>query len=122
VRLATADKLGKEHGLAAQVSARRVLIALCLGCACLSASAQTRKPVIDPDTREGLLIQQIQQERDPAQKLRYMEQFALNYPKHESICWIYDQLIPAYVAVKEWDQTIRIADKMLGVVNLFVYG
>ncbi len=70
--------------------------------------AQHGKPVFDPETKEGLLIQHIQQERDGAEKLRYMEQFAVQFPTHPAIAWVYDQLQPAYLAVKEYEQAMRI--------------
>ncbi|HUA85622.1 MAG TPA: hypothetical protein VMB85_17295 [Bryobacteraceae bacterium] len=76
-------------------------------------SGQRAKPVYDPETRDGLLIQHIEQETDPAQKLGYMEQFASAYPKHPAIAWVYDQLQPAYFDAKSWDQVMRIGELRL---------
>src|SRR5271168_4593312 len=73
-----------------------------------SAAAQRAKPVIDPDTLDGLLIQHIEQETEPAEKLRYLEQFASQYPSHQAIAWVYDQLQPEYFRLKEYDQAARI--------------
>ncbi len=75
--------------------------------------AQRRKPVYDPETKEGLLIQHIQQEPDPAEKLHYMEQFIVQYPANPSIGWVYDQILPAYVKEQAWDQAMRIGDKRI---------
>lgn len=72
------------------------------------AQGQRAKPAFDPESKEGLLIEHILQERDPAEKLRYMEQFAAQYPSHNAIAWVYDQLQPAYFEVKEYDQAMRI--------------
>ncbi len=53
--------------------------------------AQRPKPVYDPETKEGLLIQHIQQETDPSEKLHFMEQFAIQYPTNPMLAWVYDQ-------------------------------
>lgn len=73
-----------------------------------SVTGQRPKPAYDPETKDGLLIQHIQQETDAAQKLRYMEDFAAEYPKHEAIAWVYDQLQPAYFKGKSWDGVMRV--------------
>jgi tetratricopeptide (TPR) repeat protein len=74
-------------------------------------TAQRSKPVYDPETKEGLLIQHIQQETDPAEKLKYMEQFVSQYPTHQSISWVYDQLQPAYMKDKSWDEAMRVGER-----------
>jgi tetratricopeptide (TPR) repeat protein len=73
--------------------------------------AQRPKPVYDPETREGLLIQHIQQETDPSEKLHYMEQFVVQYQASASIAWVYDHLQPAYMKEKAWDEAMRIGEK-----------
>lgn len=73
--------------------------------------AQRPKPVYDPETKEGLLIEHIQQEPDPSEKLHYMEQFALQYPTNPCVAWVYDQLQPAYLKDKAWDEAMRIGEK-----------
>lgn len=79
------------------------------------AAAQRAKPVIDPETKDGLLIEHILQERDPAEKLHYLEQFAAQYPSHNAIAWVYDQLQPAYFEVKEYDGAMRIGALRLAI-------
>ena len=79
------------------------------------AAAQRAKPVIDPETKDGLLIEHILQERDPAEKLHYMEQFAAQYPSHNAVAWVYDQLQPAYFEVKEYDGAMRIGALRLAI-------
>lgn len=78
-------------------------------------SAQRPKPSLDPETKEGLLIQHIQQETDAAERLRFMEQFAAQYPTHAAAPWVFDQLQPIYLAQKEWDQTIHIGTLRLAI-------
>jgi len=89
-----------------------------LGCLLLAAAlvqAQRARPAYDPETKDGLLIQHIQQEKDATEKLHYMEQFAAQYPSHPAIAWVYDQLQPAYVQSKEYDQAMRIGVLMLAI-------
>ena len=73
--------------------------------------AQRPKPVYDPETKEGLLIQHIQQETDPAEKLHFMEQFAIQYPANPMIAWVFDQLQLAYMKEKAWDDAMRVGEK-----------
>lgn len=92
---------------------RRLLALLLLTTGALPA--QRPKPVYDPETKDGLLIQHIQQETDAAEKLRYMEQFSVQFPSHPAIAWVYDQLQPAYYRVQEWDQAMRIGALRLAI-------
>ena len=73
--------------------------------------AQRPKPPYDPETKEGLLIQHIQQESDPIEKLHFMEQFVVQYPAHPAILWVFDQLQPAYIKEKAWDDAMRVGEK-----------
>jgi tetratricopeptide (TPR) repeat protein len=73
--------------------------------------AQHPRPVYDPETKEGLLIQHIQQEEDPTDKLHYMEQFVLQFPTNPAMAWVMDQLQPAYMKEKAWDGAMRIGQK-----------
>ena len=92
-----------------------------LGCSLLALfiagglTAQRAKPVFDPETKDGLLIQHIQQETDAAERLRYMEQFVVQYPSHPAAGWVYDQLQPIYFSLKEWDQAIHIGTLRLAI-------
>jgi hypothetical protein len=85
---------------------RKLFTLLLLTAAALTA--QRPKPAYDPETKDGLLIEHIQQETDPVEKLRYMEQFATQYPSSPAVDWVYDQLQPAYYQYKEWDQAMRV--------------
>src|SRR5229473_3574346 len=90
---------------------RLCILALSVGL----AAAQRSKPAFDPETREGLLIEHIEQERDSDEKLRYMEQFAVQFPSHPAIAWVYDQLQPAFLKVKEYEQAMRIGSLRLAI-------
>lgn len=99
-------KMGAETG--------KRLIGLLLAAAAV-VSAQRARPDYDPETKDGLLIQHIQQEQDPAEKFHYLEQFAAQYPSHPAIAWIYDQLQPAYFQSKEYDQAMRVGGLLLAI-------
>jgi tetratricopeptide (TPR) repeat protein len=77
--------------------------------------AQRSKPSFDPETKDGLLIQHIQQETDATERLRFMEQFASQYPTHSAAPWVFDQLQPTYLSQKEWDQAMRIGTLRLAI-------
>ncbi len=85
---------------------RRLLALLLLATGMLMA--QRPRPAYDPETKDGLLIQHIQQETDATEKLHYMEQFAAQFPSHPALAWVFDQLQQAYFDGKNWDQAIRI--------------
>lgn len=92
---------------------RRIFFLLLLTAVVLSA--QRPKPAYDPDTAEGLLIEHIQQERDPAEKLHYMEQFAAQFPSHPAAAWVYDQLQPALYDAKDYEAALRIGARRLAI-------
>jgi len=89
------------------------LLLLTLGPAAYLLLAQRPKPAYDPETKDGLLIQHIQQETDPAQKLHYMEEFVAENPKHPALAWVYDQLQPVYLQEKSWDEAMHIGELRL---------
>lgn len=75
--------------------------------------AQRHKPIIDPESPQGLLIQQIQQERNAAERVRLLEQFDTQYPRHESAPWVWEQLLPAYLNLKDYDRALAVGEKLL---------
>lgn len=88
----------------------------CAVLVCLMAtvsSAQRYKANVDPETREGLLIQQIQQESDPASKLKMLDQFATQYPKSDSILWALEQLGPSYLQARNYDKALAAGERLL---------
>jgi tetratricopeptide (TPR) repeat protein len=87
------------------------LAALVMG----TATAQRAKPGFDPETKDGLLIQHIEQESDATEKLHYLEQFAAQYPSHPAIAWVYDQLQPEYFRLKDYDQAMRIGAQRVAI-------
>src|SRR4051812_27830540 len=58
---------------------------------------------VNAETPEGALLQQICQAADESQKLGLMEQFASQYPKHEAIGWVREQMQTAYLKAGQPD-------------------
>ncbi len=81
----------------------------------ISAAAQRAKPVIDPETPHGYLIQRIQQEEDENARIDLMVEFASEFPKHESLGWVLDRLIPATLKAKQWDRAAKAGELMLSI-------
>jgi hypothetical protein len=85
----------------------------CVACAAGLAVGQQHKLSIDPETKEGFVLQEIQQERSPVEKIKLMNQFVVEFPKSSSLAWVYDQLQPVYVASKDYDKVIVIGAKLM---------
>lgn len=86
------------------------------GLVCLLAlplAAQRHKVSINAETPEGQLLQQIGQEEDAVKKAALAEQFASQYPKHESIAWVYENLVNAYSKAGQPAKAMEAGDKLL---------
>lgn len=81
----------------------------------LPASAGRYKLNIDPEAKEGYMLQLIKQERNPVKKIEMMVQFAEEFPKDENLPWVLEQLIPHYVENKAWDKVFAAGEKLLTV-------
>src|SRR5580692_591697 len=68
---------------------------------------------IDPESEDGILLQRIQQEPLPERKLAFLEKYANQYPKAPSVAWVYEQLLPIYLAEKQWDKLLATAQIQL---------
>jgi hypothetical protein len=85
------------------------VFALLLG----AADAPRPKPEVDPETPHGYLLQRIQQEREAPARIALLEEFLRDFPKHDALAWVLDQLIPAYVQNQAFDKVPAAAQKML---------
>jgi len=81
--------------------------------ASLALGAERHKLDIDPESEDGILLQRIQQEPLPERKLAFLEKYVVQYPKATSLAWVYEQLIPIYVAAKEWDKVLATSQSLL---------
>jgi hypothetical protein len=75
--------------------------------------ADRHKLDIDPESEDGILLQRIQQEPVPERKLAFLEKFVGQYPKATSLPWVYEQLLPIYLAAKQWDKVLVTAQNLL---------
>jgi hypothetical protein len=76
-------------------------------------AADRHKLDIDPESEDGILLQRIQQEPLPERKLAFLEKYANQYPKAPSVAWVYEQLLPIYLAEKQWDKLLATAQIQL---------
>lgn len=78
-----------------------------------TAAAQRHKLVINAETPEGQLLQQIGQEADAAKKLALMEDFVQKYPRHDGTGWVLEQMVSAYLKSNAFDKAIAAGQKLL---------
>ena len=79
-----------------------------------SALAQRHQlGTVNAETPEGQLLQQIGQADDAAKKLASMQQFVAQFPKHEALGWVYEQMQTAYLKAGQPDQAIEIGEKLI---------
>lgn len=91
----------------------RLVALVLLSLAAWPAAAGKYKLNIDAETKEGFVLQQIKQERNPAKKIEMMVQFVDEYPKDENLPWVLDQLLPVYTETKSWDKLLAASEKLL---------
>lgn len=87
----------------------RALMLLMIGTAAFS-----QKLVIEVDTQEGQLLQQIDSEASVAKKQAMLEQFASLFQNHEAINWVLGQLQVSYVTDGRFDRVLEIGTRLLG--------
>src|SRR3954451_16227727 len=88
---------------------RRAVFFLWIGTAAFS-----QKLLIEVDTQEGQLLQQIDNETTDAKKLAMLEQFSKLFPNHEAINWVLGQMQLAYVSNAQYDKVLETGTKLLG--------
>jgi hypothetical protein len=76
-------------------------------------AADRHKLDIDPESEDGILLQRIQQEPLAERKLAFLEKYVNQYPAATSLAWVYEQLLPIYVAAKQWDKVLQLAQSLL---------
>src|SRR5947209_18265108 len=82
----------------------------------LSSSAQPpHKLTVNSETEEGRLLQQIEQQSDPAKQQALLEQFVTKYPKHEAAAWVYGQLQALYLKQEQFDKALEVATQALAI-------
>jgi hypothetical protein len=77
------------------------------------AAAQQKLRMVNAETPEGQLLQQIGQENDDAKKKALLEEFIAKHGSHEGVLWAYSQAQPLWIKAGEFDKAIDAADKIL---------
>jgi tetratricopeptide (TPR) repeat protein len=77
------------------------------------ASAQQKLRMVNTETPEGQLLQQIGQENDEAKKKALLEEFIAKHGSHEGVLYAYSQAQPLWIKAGEFDKAIDAADKIL---------
>ncbi len=81
----------------------------------LLAQDPASKLVINTNTPEGKVLQQIGQEADGAKKQQLCEEFLAKYPKDEGVLWVYEQVQPVYLKQNAYDKVIEAGGKALAI-------
>ena len=80
----------------------------------VSTAAFSQKLLIETDTQEGQLLQQIDDEANEVKKQALLEQFAKTFPNHEAMPWVLSQTQARYITQKNWDKALEIGTRLLG--------
>lgn len=75
------------------------------------ASDYERKP--DRTSAAGLLLEEVDLQTDPKQRLALLEGFVEKYPKHPSAPWAWDQIRARAVDAGDWNRVIDVSARML---------
>jgi hypothetical protein len=97
----------------------RILRHLALLAAC-SAAMSAQKLLIEIDTLEGQMLQQIDAEHDDGKKLALLESFAKQFPNHEAATWVFSHVQQQYLKAKQYDKVLEIGVKILSIDPLEV--
>src|SRR6185295_12052781 len=80
----------------------------------IGTAAFSQKLVIEVDTQEGQLLQQIDSETTPAKKLAMLEEFSKLFPNHEAINWVLGQMQLSYVSAGQYEKVLETGTRLLG--------
>ena len=83
--------------------------------ASLAAAQQRHKLVINAETPEGQILQQIGQESDDTKKVALIDDYLAKYPQHEGVTWALGQSQPALLKLGLFDRAMEAGDKALAI-------
>ena len=98
----------------------RMLLPIVVLLTALSATAFGQKLMVEIDTEEGQLLQEIDKEQDQANKIKMLETFAKRFPNHEAVTWVLSNMQQHYLATKQFDRVFETGTRILGVDPLEV--
>lgn len=84
------------------------------------AAAFGQKLVIEVDTQEGQLLQQIDAEQDRAKKFALLESFAKRFPNHEAATWVLANIQQHHLEAKQYDNVLEAGTRILSIDPLEV--
>jgi hypothetical protein len=85
-----------------------------------SAAMFGQKLVVEVDTQEGQLLQQIDNEKDATAKFRLLEIFAKEFPNHEAVSWVLSHMQSHYLETKMYDKVFATGTRILSLDPLEV--
>jgi hypothetical protein len=89
------------------------LLAVLLAAA--TAWAQCHKLEVKDATKGGGTLLHIGEESDVANKIGLLEQFAAEYPQHEDIGWVYEQMLDAYLKAANGAKALEAGEKLAAI-------
>jgi hypothetical protein len=81
----------------------------------LSPAAFGQKLVIELDTLEGQMLQQIDGQQDASKKAALLETFAKQFPNHEATTWVLSNLQQFHLQNKDYDKVLAAGTKILSI-------
>jgi hypothetical protein len=83
--------------------------------AIFSASTFGQKLVIEIDTQEGMMLQQIDSEKESGKKFALLEQFAKQFPNHEAATWVLSHIQTHHLEKQEYDKVFEVGSRILSI-------
>jgi tetratricopeptide (TPR) repeat protein len=94
---------------------KKLIGPLVLMAAAATGWAQCHKLEIGNSTKGGGLLRQIDEEQDSAKKLSMLDQFAGQYPQHEDLGWVYEQMLDAYTKAGNAAKAFETGEKLAAI-------
>ena len=92
----------------------RIILAAVFSAVC-AATAFGQKLVVEVDTQEGMLLQQIDNEKDGVKKFTLLEQFARQFPNHEAATWVLSNMQQLYLEKQSFDKVLETGARILSI-------
>ena len=74
-----------------------------------------QKLLIEIDTQEGQLLQQIDTEKDAVKKIALLESFAKQFPNHEAATWVFSNMQQHFLQTQQYEKVFEIGVKILSI-------
>lgn len=114
MRVPTAEAESGRESVQKEAAVRTWILFLAL-LAFTAGALFSQKLLIEVDTQEGQLLQQIDEEKDATKKVQLLELFAKQFPNHEAITWVLSHLQNHYLSQKQYDRVFETGTRMLSV-------